>query len=65
MFDAIVVGIIWLCAMIASGLVIWYIQTHKRRTLDFSGWTLGIIIFNVFLTIMSVASIVCSLQNSW
>jgi len=61
--DAIIVGSVWLCAILTSILIILYIQTHKRRELDFSGWTLGIIIFDVFLTILSIASIIHLLQN--
>ena len=63
MNEALIVFIIWLICIVVSAGVVIHMQTHKRRPLDYAGWTLGISIFDVFITILSVTTIICYLQK--
>ena len=57
MIEIIIIIILWfLMCTVSTGSII-YFRTHKRKELDFTGWTAGIIIWDIFITIMCLAII--------
>ena len=63
MTDIFAISLIWLISICVSAIIIIYIRTHKRKPLDYTGWTFGIVLWDVLLTILSVATIICYLPK--
>jgi len=55
--EIIIILSIWFIALIVGILAIIYFKRHKQKPLDFSGWTFGIIMWEIFITLLCGATI--------
>ena len=62
--EVIIVSVILGLSIICSLFLLHYIKVNKRRPLDYYGWGIGMLIWNVFLLIIGITNIINYLQIS-
>ena len=62
MLEVIIISIIIGLSIIISLFLLHYIKVNRRRPLDYYGWGIGILIWNIFLFIIGIATILNYLQ---
>ena len=65
MIEPYIILFIWIVNAIISGSLIYYFQKNKRRQTDFSGWTFGIILWDIFITIFCIVIIFAYLNGNF
>ena len=64
MLEVIIVSIILGLSIFISLIIFHYLKLNMRRPLDYYGWGIGMLIWNIFLLIIGIATIINYLQIS-
>jgi len=64
MLEVIIISVIIGISILVSLIIFHYLRLNMRRPLDYYGWGIGMLIWNIFLLIIGIATIINYLQIS-